>query len=218
MLQNKKNVFWEALLITAFVFVIGMMLGTSFEKSKLNEINNYYSESDAVLMDILALQKIVDSGNLNCSVVEKANIDFADRVYQEADLMSQYETSQKINSGMDVAHKKYDLLRTFLWMNSIKSQQTCQNDFSVVVYLYKYKTDDLAQKASQEVWSNVLADLKQEKGDSIILIPIAVDTNITSLGVLINKFDIKKYPAVIIDDKNVIYDLKTKSDLDSYLK
>lgn len=218
MLQNKKNVFWEALLITIVIFVLGMMIGVSFEKNKLNEINNYYSESQSVLMDILALQKITDLGILNCSLVVKANIDFADRVYNEANLMTQYEETQKISVGMDVAHKNYDLLRTFLWINSIKSRQNCQNNFSVVVYLYEYKTEDLAQKAEQEVWSNVLADLKEKKGDSIILIPIAVDTNVTSLGILIDKFNITKYPAVVINDKDIIYKLKTTNDLENYLK
>lgn len=218
MLQNKKNVFWEALLITIVIFVLGMMIGVSFEKNKLNEINNYYSESQSVLMDILALQKITDLGILNCSLVVKANIDFADRVYNEANLMTQYEETQKISVGMDVAHKNYDLLRTFLWINSIKSRQNCQNNFSVVVYLYEYKTEDLAQKAEQEVWSNVLSDLKEKKGDSIILIPIAVDTNVTSLGILIDKFNITKYPAVVINDKDIIYNLKTSNDLENYLK
>jgi hypothetical protein len=217
MLQNKKNVFWEALILTIMVFLIGMMIGVSFEKSKIDEINNYYSASDAVLMDILALQKITDLGISNCSSVAKANLDFADRVYEEALLMSQYETSQKIGEGMSVAHKKYDLLRIFLWVNSIKSRETCRDDFSVVVYLYEYKTEDLAQKAVQEVWSNVLVDLKKEKGGSIVLIPIAVDNNITSLEVLVNKFNIQKYPAIIVNDKEIIYDLKSKSDLENYL-
>jgi hypothetical protein len=217
MLQNKRNVFWEALLMTVAIFIIGMMIGVSFEKNKINEINNYYSESDAVLMDILALQKITELGMLDCSLAAKANLDFADRVYAEADLMSQYDTTQKISDGMDVAHKKYDLLRTFLWINSMKSRQNCQNDFSVVVYLYEYKTEDLSQKAEQEVWSNVLVDLKEQKGGSVILIPIAVDTNVTSLGIMIDKFNITKYPAVIVNDKNIIYDLNSVNDLEKYL-
>jgi hypothetical protein len=217
MLQNKKNVFWEALLITIGIFLIGVMIGISFEKSKLEEINNYYSESDVALMDILALQKITDLNFTNCDSLTRANLDFADRVYEEGILMEQYETSQKISEGMSIAHKKYDLLRTFLWMNSIKSRENCKNNFSVVIYLYEYKTEDLAQKAIQEVWSNVLLDLKGSQGDSIILIPIAIDTNTSSLKVLADKFNIKKYPVVIINDKEVIYDLKSKQDLENFL-
>jgi len=218
MLHNKKNVFWEALILTIVVFVLGIMIGVSFEKNKLDEINRYYSESDAVLMDMLALQKITDSGISNCSLVSEANLKFADRVYDEAILMEKYETSQKISEGMEITHKKYDLLRTFLWMNSIKSRETCTKDFSVVVYLYEYNTNDLAQKAVQGVWSKVVYDLKQKEGDSMILIPIAVDTNVTSLDLLVDKFDIKSYPAIIINDEKVIYDLKTPSDLEVYLK
>jgi hypothetical protein len=217
MLHNKKNVFWEALILTIAVFVIGWMIGVSFEKNKVEEINKYYSESDAVLMDVLALQKITELGVSNCTLVSEANIEFANRVYDEAVLMEKYEVSQKISEGMALAHKKYDLLRTFLWINSMKSRETCGNDFSVVVYLYEYNTDDLAQKAVQSVWSKVISDLKQEKGDSIILIPIAVDTNVTSLDLLIDKFNIQKFPAIIINDKEVIYDLKTPSDLETYL-
>jgi hypothetical protein len=37
-------------------------------------------------------------------------------------------------------------------------------------------------------------------GNKIILIPIAVDTDLTSLNFLISRYDISEYPVVIIDE------------------
>jgi len=68
-------------------------------------------------------------------------------------------------------------LRTLLWINLIDIPDKCKKDVSVVVYLYEYKTEDLTEKATNRVWSKILFDLKQEMGNKIILIPIAVDSD-----------------------------------------
>ena len=60
MLENKKRVFWEALLLTLVVFVFGLLLGIWFEEKKLDEINSYYIQSEVSLMDTLALNNLVE--------------------------------------------------------------------------------------------------------------------------------------------------------------
>ena len=50
------------------------------------------------------------------------------------------------------------------------------------IYLYEYETEDLIKKATNRVWSKILFDLKQEMKDKIILIPIAADSDLTSLN------------------------------------
>jgi len=49
------------------------------------------------------------------------------------------------------------------------------------------------------------------------LIPIAADSNLVSLNSLIDKFNVTDYPVVIIDEKYLVYDLSSVSDLDKYL-
>jgi len=216
MFGNSKNAFWEALLLTCVVFIFGMLVGVSFEASRMDKINEYYAMSEISLMDAFTFTNAVDIDNISCSKLVQANINFANNIYEEARLLEKYEEAGKISENIKLAHKKYDVLRTFLWVNLMKTREKCEKDFSSVVYLYEYETEDLAKKATQKVWSRILFDLKQEKGDGIILISIAADRELESLDAIIEKFEISKFPAVIINDEHVIIELTSVEDLEGY--
>lgn len=217
MLGNPKNVFWEALLLTIIVFIFGMLLGVVFESRKVDKINEYYLKSEIFLMDVLALNNMIDLENNSCDELILHNINLADRIYEEAYLLEKYEDAKKISDTIRFTHQKYDIARTFLWINNMKVIEKCEKNFHSVVYLYEYETKDLAKKATQKIWSKILFDLKQEKGNEIILIPIAVDSNLASLDSLIEEFNLSNFPVVIIDDEHVIEELSSLDDLGEYL-
>jgi len=216
MLRNKKRVFWEALLLTLIIFILGMLIGAGFERGKLSEIEQYYTKSEILFMDLFALNERIDSDE-TCEVLMDSNIQLADNIYEEAFILEKYEAAGKITEGLKLAHRKYDMLRTYLWINTIDISEKCKGEFNSVVYLYEYNSLDLAQKATQAVWGKVLFDLKQEKGNTIILIPIAVDSNLVSLNALLKDFEISRYPVVIIDEEFVIEELSSVEDLKVYL-
>lgn len=213
-----KHVFWEALLVTIVVFIFGILLGGAFESNRFDKIEDYYTVSEISMMDILALNDILSMENLSCENLAIANADFADRIYEEARLLEKYEGAGKLSDDLKLAHKKYDLMRTFLWVNSIKTFEKCGEGYNVVVYLYEYESEDLTQKAIQNVWSKVLFDLKQEMGSSVILVPIAADADLASLEALLRDFEITQYPVVIVNNKNVVEKLSSAEDLKKYLE
>ncbi len=213
-----KHIFWEALLVTIVVFICGMLIGAAFEGNRLDTIEDYYTVSEISMMDILALNNLLQTNDISCESLVLANSDFADRIYEEARLLEKYEKAGKISNDLKLAHKKYDLMRTFLWINSIKTFEKCREGYNVVVYLYEYETEDLTQKAVQNVWGKVLFDLKQEMGSSIVLIPIAVDTDLASLNTLLRDFEISQYPLVIINNKEMIKEISSVEDLKTYLE
>ena len=145
------------------------------------------------------------------------NKHFADKIYNEAVLLEKYESAGKVTEEMEIVHKRYDVLRTFLWINNIKTFEKCEKDYSTVVYLYEYFSKDLTQKARQNVWSKILSDLKEKEGNNILLIPIAADSDLTSLDSLIYKFNITNYPVVVINEKDVIYELSSVEELRKYV-
>ncbi len=213
MLNNKKRVFWEALFLTVVVFLFGVLIGISFESNKVEQIRQYYSFSEASIMDVFAVNNLVDTESANCSILESANFEFADRIYEEAIILEKYEDSGKITEGMILEHKKYDLLRTLLWINDIKTEKKCGKNHHTVIYLYEYQPDDLAQRATQNVWSKILIDLKTEYGDEVLLIPIAVDSDLVSLNSLIDKYSIEEYPVLIIDGEIIVDELSSVEDI-----
>ena len=218
-LKSRKHVFWEALLITVVVFVLGFLLGIAYEAGSAQKINRFYTESEIDLNDIFVMNNLIDFEGFDCGALVNSNIEFADKIYKEAREIERLEATGRITELTKIAHHRYDLLRTFLWVNSIKTLENCPNeDFSIVVYLYELETEELVQKATQNVWSRILSDLKQKKGNTIILIPIAADAGFVSLDLLTANFNITKYPVVIIDNKEVITELRSVEELETYFK
>jgi hypothetical protein len=216
--NNQKHVFWQAFLLAAVLFIFGFLLGYAFESTNIDKIENYYQNSEISMMDILALNDMMNLNKSTCGEMILANIKFADRIYNEALILEKYESSGILNRNLELSHKKYDLLRTFLWIDSTKAYDKCNGNFNFVVYLYNYDQEDLTLKAEQRVWSNILYDLKQKQGGNVVLIPIAVDSNLISLNSMVENFNIKQYPVVIINNEQVITELSSVNDIEKYLK
>ena len=217
MLTDKKRVFWEALILTALIFLLGFLAGLIFENKRVEVIEAYYIQSENSLMDIFALNNFVSLNNISCNALISSNIDFANRIYDEAKILDEYERTGKITDKIDVQHKKYDIMRTFLWINTIKTNEICENNsIHTIVYIYNFNTNDLTEKATNSVWSKILADLKEIHGKEIILIPIAADSEIIALNSMLENYDIQKYPVLIIDNKYVINRLSSVEELENY--
>ncbi|MBU1129673.1 MAG: hypothetical protein KJ949_03525 [Nanoarchaeota archaeon] len=216
-LGNPKNAVWEAFLIAIVIFVLGLLLGVAYENSNLKKIDNYYAQSEITMMDFLVLNSVIEIGESDCSFLEKSIFDFADRIYWESITLEKFEDSEQISDSMKLAHNKYDILRTFLWANSMDLKNRCNSSFSTLVYLYEFEPEDLTKRATNSVWSKIIFDLKQKKGEAILLIPIAIDNELNSLESMTQKFNITDYPVLIINNEIVIDKLKTVEDIEKYL-
>jgi len=214
MVESKKHVFWQALFLTALFFLLGFVLGIYLEQTRADNLNVAFYKSEVSLYDSFALGQLLNDPSVSCENVIEANVNFADKIYEEARELEKFDDSNKLTNSVKIIHRKYDLLRTLLWMNLISIKENCS--INTVTYLYVYDTEDIDLKAKQIVWSRILNDLKEEKGNKIILIPIAIDQDITSLDYLIRKYDLESFPAIIINEKDVLYEHKTVGELKKY--
>ena len=206
MLKSKKNVFWEALLITIVVFLAGLFLGMLIETTNTSKVSNLYLQSEISLTDAAAASSLSEDKDIDCEIIKENQIQFANQIYQEAKLLEEYEASGKLTDSMELLHKKYDLLRTLLWTSNQKSLDRCSN-YNLIVYLYEYENENTEIKAIQNVWSKILLEIKTENHDTLLL-PIAVDQDLTSLNLLIEKHQVQKFPALIVNNDKILYDLE----------
>ena len=204
-LKSKKHVFWEALVITIAIFLIGLFIGMLIETGNSNKISNLYLRSEIGLVDGTATLQISEDSNISCESIMESNINFANKIYDEAKLLEEYDASGKLSDNIKLLHKKYDLLRTLLWISNQNTLKKCDN-FDLIVYLYEYETEDTTRKATQKVWSRLLLDIKLEN-ENMLLIPIAADQELSSLDLLMNKYNITQFPAVVLNNKKVLYNL-----------
>lgn len=217
MFESKKNVFWEALVITIFIFGIGILFGVFLENSRADKISNLYLTSELNLLDIQIQTRILDSGNFSCEQAISENLKFADKVYDDAKLLQEYEDASRISDNLIQQHKRYDLLRVLLWLDSVKIKNKCGGDsFHTIVYLYNYQPEDASQKNQQVVFSRFLEEIKSEYGSKVILIPIAKNLDSSSLNFLLKNYNIQEV-SILVDEKVVISDVGELEKIKDYL-
>lgn len=217
MLQSKKHVFWEALVITVVIFIFGFLLGVSYESRNLIKVNDFYITSEIDLADELAVIQLMDTDKFDCATLEKTSIDLANKVYEDAIIIQEYESTGIVTDSLELMHKKFDILRSFIWINNFRIFEACDPQYNLIVYLYEQHSENLIQNANQNVMSKILFEIKQEQGNSVLLIPIAADQNITSLDLIISQYDIPQYPALIINNEKVLTNVETKAQVEAAL-
>lgn len=215
MLKSKKHVLWEALVITVVIFLAGLFLGMLIETSNSVKINNLFTQSEISMTDAMSVSGLIENSEFDCDSIKQSNINLANRIYKEAQTLEEYETSGKLTDSMELLHKKYDLLRTLLWIGNQKSLNRCGN-YNLIIYLYEYNSEDTNKKAVQNVWSKVLFDIRNQN-NNILLLPIAADQNLTSLNLMMEKYGVTKLPALVINNKKVIYKVNNVDQIQSLL-
>lgn len=216
MVRN-KHVFWQALIVALVIFCSGLVLGIWFEENRVNKFKQFYYNSETELFDILLQENILSASNFSCSLIAINGIALADGIYEDARQLEKYDEANKITDDALQLHRKYDLLRTFLWESLSQHQKRCSSDFNIVVYLYQYKEPSVNLQARQAAMSKVLIDLKRKYGDKIILIPIAYDTDISSLDYLMVRYNLSKKPVVFINQNFTISDLSSVEELENVI-
>ena len=220
MFKSQKNAFWQALIVALIMFNIGIFFGYMLERNRVQKIDVLYATSELEMLDVKAINSLISLSNLNCKSAIQENLAFANKIYDEAKLLDRYEVASRISDALILRHKKYDLLRIQLWINSIMIKEKCNSSLHNVVYLYEYGSGEIAieQKAKQSAFSRFLGELKEKHGDSILLIPIAGDIDFGSIKMLRENYNITILPAVLIDEKFKIESIDELKDIEKYVK
>jgi hypothetical protein len=212
-----KHAFWQALIFSVLVFGAGLLLGFFLESSRADKIQYNLIDSEINVLDDEVRNRVIKDFDVRCNLAIESTFNFADKIYLEAAKMEQYDGAAKFSDSLDILHRRYDLLRTLLWTESIELKEKCSEmkDFHTVVYLYQYETDDVDIDSKQLYFSRLLFDLKLKYPDEIILIPIAADTNLESVNLITRNYGIFEYPTIIIDEEEIISEIVTLEEIEN---
>ena len=147
-LESKKHVFWQAFFLTMLFFALGMVLGVYLEQTRTDNANIVFYQSETSLYDSFALGKLLENPSVLCEDLEMASVDFANQIYEEARELERFDKSNKLTESLKTIHRKYDLLRTLLWMNILETKEKCSG-INTVVYLYNYDEEDIDIRSQQ---------------------------------------------------------------------
>jgi hypothetical protein len=213
---NSKNAFWQALIVTIFVFVAGLVLGFYIELSNVDKSDSLIRSSEVDFLDQQIKFSILNSGiNFNCENSKKDIFDFADQVYVDAVKFEEEDAQSKFTEEQrDILHKRYDLLRVNLWIESLKLRENCNGSFHTILYFFDYSSPDVDIRSEQRIMSLVLLDLKYKYPNDILLLPIAANMDLDSIDMIKENYNVSRSPTLIIDESLVIDSLITADELE----
>jgi hypothetical protein len=215
--SRKLRIFLEVLFLTWLMVGGGLLLGVYLESNRADQVISQYKQLEIGALD-LKLQnyyyQIMDKSS--CTEAINQNFIFADKIYGEGLILEQYEKSQKLSNDLMLEQERYALLKTELWLNTILLKEKCSNPFHTVVYLFS-QDNSPAMQAEQSAISKTLEQIKKERGNSIVLIPIAADLGLDSIEMQKRTYNITSLPSIIIDEKYVLPGFSSKEKINSYL-
>lgn len=211
------NVFLKTFVITLVVFSLGVAAGLWLDITRSDEADRKLAETALELTDILlldSLYKTQSNASAFCDAAIKSNMDFNSRIYEEGKNLDRLEAVNKLGPDTILKKKRYAMLQMQFWLNAVQIRNKCGANYDTVVYFYNNEeTPD--QKADQRVQSDVLQDLKEKCGGNIMLIPIPLDMNITSVDTVKYQYKIESAPAVLINEKTPMHGVQGIKNLEN---
>lgn len=208
---SQKFTFLEALFISILIFGLGILAGIWLESYRESKIKSLYDSSEISLIDMKSTENFIEL--VECDKAINELITFANKIYEEAQILERYEGASRLTENLIVAHKRYDLLRASLFFSAIKTKVRCNSTYNVITYFYDYIETPMKKKSKQNVFSKYLFELKKSKPEEeIILIPIAGDNNLRSVEIIMEKYNITQLPTILVNENVIITELE---DLDN---
>lgn len=217
-INNKYRIFIESIILTLLILIIGFSLGFYAEFARTNRVIENYKNFEIEALD-LKLQnyyyQIMDRGS--CEEAIAQNFIFADDLYIQGIEIEKYEEAGQLTEDIKREKKRYVLLKTELWLNTILLKEKCEANFDTVVYIYESDPNDNSKVSEQKIISNILKTVKEDKGNKIILIPIAGDPELKAVQLQMRIYGIENLPSIIINEKQILEGFHTVEEIESYL-
>jgi hypothetical protein len=216
-----KGIFAEVLILAVLILLIGFILGFYVETLRTNAVINETRSFEIEALDLKLQDYYYQTmNNIACKEAIDQNLIFAENLYQKGLILEQYENANQISEDLTREKKRYVLLKTELWFNSILLKNKCGGEdqtFHTVVYFYSNDKNDLVKNGIQMVFSNILKQVKEKQQNKIILLPIAGDLDLNSVSLQENVYNITQLPTILIDEKIKITEVNSTSDIENYL-
>ncbi|ODS36347.1 MAG: hypothetical protein A7316_10080 [Candidatus Altiarchaeales archaeon WOR_SM1_86-2] len=224
----ETRILWKTLVFTAIIFISGVGVGIWLDSMRVAELEDMmekmsfqsedlrlqtlYFETFGQSMMYQAFQNYSNYSNF-CDAAIQQNLIFGDRVYEEGLRIERYEAANRLLPSLIAQKKKYVILNTQFWFNSINLKKMCNANYSTLIYFYSHYT----QSMDQDVQSKVLLDLKKECGSRLILIALPIDLDITTIDAVKNQYNITETPTLLINEEIKMEGLQKREDLEKIL-
>lgn len=209
-----RKTFLRTAIITAAVFFLGIFLGILFDAQRVEETKEKLTKMDIDWNDakVQSLYYQTFSNALGfCGSATAANMEFADKIYKEGLEIERYEKINRFTPSLILEKKRYALLQLQFLLNAINLKETCNVNYSTIVYFYSHYDESL--KIQQDLQSASLIEIIHECKPQPAVVPIPSDLDIITVNLLKRQHNITKIPSLLIDESIVLEGLQTKNSI-----
>jgi len=198
-----KRKYILAALLTLMMFALGITLGMVLDNERfrwIEEANNAQKvDYQSLQFQYVYLTQIKDTKN-NCKVLQIALRDAITDLSKSLEQFKQYkEKSLRELDNKEIIQRRYllDNLRYWLFFQEIR--QSC-TEIDKVPILYFYSENDCDSCINQGI---IMTHFKKVFKDKVLIFPINIDLreNEAMVEILINTYDVTRYPTLVIEDE-----------------
>lgn len=196
-MEIKKHI--TALVLTAAIFIIGLLIGITITQSR----STYLEEavrSQKLDYESMQLQSLyITSLNQSCSVLSKA-LESSLNNLETARIKLENYITQSRKESLESTKREYMLAELRYWILAQNTKKTCNQDS--VLLLYFYQKDELCNSCSTQGY--ILTALKDKLKNRLLIFSLDSDFVEEPLIPIIKEtYDIKTVPAIIIQDQKI---------------
>lgn len=218
-MNSRFRIFLESAIISMLILIIGFSFGLYVESNRNDKIIENYKNYEIQALD-LKLQnyyyQIMDSSS--CKQAIEQNFQFAEDIYLTGLELEKFEELNQITDELLREKKRYSLLKTELWLNTLLLKKKCDASFDTIAYLYAGDPTNSRIVAEQKIISNVLKDLKKEKGNLLVLLPVAGDLGLNAVELQKRVHNVTRLPVIIINEEIVLEGFNSIDEIKKYLR
>ena len=217
MVKYSYDAFWKAFIFSTIIFVFGLNMGSFIENSTLDKLEKNVINSEVELYDSNIRSNVLEYYNISCEKSIKNTFEMADKIYEEVKLLEDLDKASTIVEGFEEVHKRYDLLRTQLWLDATNLKTNCQDNFNLIVYIYEYNSKKPQVISIQNLYEELTSEIKSNYESEVLLIPIANNMELNSLELLLENYNSVNQTSIIINNKYIIKGASNYEEIASYL-
>lgn len=201
MQRELKGKYWLAFVITALIFILGMMLGFLMEGRRADYLQNQARDQKLDFISLQLQYQLISelSQQKNCPAVTSTFENYLKDLMRTEERLLGYQKEAVINKNeFDLLKQEYAQAQVNYWILAKKTKEICKNDF--VTILYFYGPSENCKDCDNQGF--VLTYLKQKLKDKVLI--FSFDSNFAEkeplIDLLIKTYGVKEYPSVVIDD------------------
>jgi len=188
-----------AALITAGVFILGLLLGLVIEGKRVSYIEDMSREQNLDFSSLQLQYAYIDqlSQENNCEAVSKTFEKNIENLESTRIRLENFDESAKLNKQeFDLLKREYTLAQIRYWLLAKKTKELCAED--IVTILYFFSDDKECPQCDNQAF--VLTYLKKRFKEKLLI--FSFDSKFADeplISILKTTYDISTFPALVIE-------------------